>query len=82
MEKIKIIDLAEKIGITHSAISQWKSKKKIPSSKIFIIAEVINVNPAELNKNPNLLFNLFRWYKKVALSSSAKVWIIVPRKEK
>jgi len=64
METIKITELAKKLNITHSAISQWKANNKIPDSKIFIIAPIISVNVEELYRNNNLLFDLFNNTKK------------------
>ncbi len=58
MKTIKITEIAKKIGVNHSAVSHWKANKKIPPSRIFEIAELINVEPIELHQNPNLFFDL------------------------
>lgn len=57
METIKITKLAKKLGITHPAICQWRLNKKIPSAKIFKVADILKVDPRKLHQNPNILFD-------------------------
>ena len=56
---MKKIDLAKKLKISHSAIVQWEQNNKIPDSRIFEIAPLINTTAEKLKNNPNILFNLF-----------------------
>jgi len=54
---MKTIDLAKKLNITHSNISQWKSKNKIPDRRIRQIAKIIKVTSDELFDDNSLLFD-------------------------
>ena len=57
---MKKTELAKKLQISHSAISQWESKGAIPAARVFEIAPIIGVDAGELRDDPNLLFNKFK----------------------
>jgi len=72
MKTIKLTKLAKELEINHSAISLWKKNNRIPTSRIFDVAEIINVNPVDLNNNNNLLFDMFNNTTTTATKSSTK----------
>ena len=53
-------ELAKILNISHSAIVQWEQKGKIPDTRLFEIAPLLNVTPEALRLDPNLLFSTFR----------------------
>lgn len=58
--KITKIEIAKQLGITHSAVVQWQTAKKIPAEKCIQLEPILGISARELYLNPNLLFDNFK----------------------
>jgi len=57
--KVTKVNLAKKLGCSHSAIVQWEQNNHIPAAQCMKLEDIIGVPAKNLFDNPEILFSMF-----------------------